>query len=710
MRKTIAKILIALAFLFNSATAYEINNHADMSETAVSMSQLADARPTGTLFRLGLKPLQLGDEKQPFPLEAGLGPIPYCFGSISPGPGILTTWATLPQKPGERPNQPDWVAGLGIADMIRYGACYEDATEVSKRPFAHFYNPQNNGAPLTELNTRLGPSSLHWILKRDPSDTLATGSNHYTWMDARDYFYRAITQPRKIDRSANWGKTFQALGHIVHHLQDMGSPQHVRNDSHCNDNTCQILDLGSGTLYRPSGYEMFFEQQALLVRNLATTATAPMIFGLPRQFWNSRTDDSLNTQAMERPEESWIGGIAAYTSSNFTSPGKDFEVGGMFSSRLFQPASGLPFPEPSNVFNDVPMTDLFSGTNLEQIRVNLCNGDATKCKLRFMGTQTDPSAKTSSASVFSQKSLRPETAYSGPGVFQQNFFTYQDAGTKLVPRAVEYSAGLIDYFFRGEFSIRPPEEHLYGLLDGGDENSNCKDACGFRKIRARVTNTTPNYGGSQDMTAGKLLAVVRFSRNSCYQSDWSGDLGELNPMDTQQQNACYVAGATEPVEEVVVSAHIDVTSMAVGAEQLFTFDFSANPVPINAWNLQLQIVFRGTLGAEPDAVATSTVQMSAPTVLRVVNENDWIWINPNFYKVADIKYDQSVLSRMHSLCVVTSLIDHCFPPSKMQVDLKIGGNVALANSSELSIGTLHACNAGRPRSAVRHLVVTSPQQ
>lgn len=221
MRITFAKFLSALAFLFNSAIAYEINNHADMSQAAVLMSQLSDDSPTGKLFRLGLKPFQLRDGKQTFPLDNSLGPIPYCFGSERPFPFKVTTWALPSQLPGEEGKQPNWTlvgAPLTIAQMIRYGACYEDETEPRFRPFAHFYNPQNNGAPLTQFNTRMGPSSLHWMLNRNPSDTLITGSNHYTWMDARDYFYRAVTEPLKIDRNANWSKTFQALGHIVHHL------------------------------------------------------------------------------------------------------------------------------------------------------------------------------------------------------------------------------------------------------------------------------------------------------------------------------------------------------------------------------------------------------------------------------------------------------------------------------------------------------------
>ena len=62
----------------------------------------------------------------------------------------------------------------------------------------------------------------------------------------------------------------------------------------------------------------------------------------------------------------------------------------------------------------------------------------------------------------------------------------------LVPRAVAYSAGLIDYFFRGQMYVAPGAEGIYSLLDHGDPGSNCKDSCGFTKVKLKVANATPD--------------------------------------------------------------------------------------------------------------------------------------------------------------------------------------------------------------------------
>jgi|JI10StandDraft_1071094.scaffolds.fasta_scaffold17548_2 hypothetical protein len=660
---TLQRCCALLALIHGTATnAYEINNHADMSQTALARSvlQIFNGQPESEtkLFKLGLKAFFTTDDKQTFPLGAGLGPIPYCYGSERPDPWKVTTTAIPPQQAGETVAQPNWVGGsLTIAQMIRYGACYEDEEEPYQRSISHFYNPQDQGA-----GSPLGPNSLDWMLKRNPGSNLKSGDNHFTWMDARDSFYKALTAHNPAlfayqdaeQRRIHWGKTFQALGHIVHHLQDMGSPQHVRADYHCNSiKDCDRGPIIGSLLYRPSGYEMHFERQVAFVRGLASTATTPMMFGLPREFWNVNTDDSLGTINLSAPAAP-TDGIAAYTSSNFTSAAKDFYVSKPpFGPVTYHSPAAVPFPKPSGLWSQpVKIADLYppeQAAVAQSIVNGLCDGDAEKCKMYFMGTTVDSTARTSSQSVFSQKLLRPTTAYGvdGPGVFQQNYWTYNYAVRKLVPKAVEYSAGLINYFFRGEFSIRPPEEGLYGLLDGGDTNSNCKDACGFRKIRARVTNTTaPINGAVQDMTAGTLTAVVKFSRNSCYQPDWSGDLGELGTISYAQQSGCYLGGGTEPVDEVVVSQPIEVNQLAVGSEQAFTFDFSANVIPVNSWNVQLQVVFRGTLGAEPNAVAVSTVRASAPTVLRYINEMDWIDINQNLYRTTDISSTPSLLSAL----------------------------------------------------------------
>jgi hypothetical protein len=336
MKNTLISASLFAALVIPTVCAYEINNHADMSQFALQKSVLTqDFSASGKLFRLGLKQIDPTLSGQSFPLSAGLPIIRYCFGEYLPG---------QPAREYDRPanaaqrvqdggvTQPNWDGSgaggesLTIAQMIRYGACYEDAEEPFIRPRSHFYNPQNAGEGLSVIGIGAGPSSLDWMLK--PGANIGGNVNHFSWQDARQAFYKALTNTAPDIYTVNpdtvrkryWGLTFQALGHIMHHLQDMASPAHVRNDAHCNDPIKCASLLGS-TLYRPSVYEYYLDQNFQFIRNLASIATTPIMFGLPREFWNMNTTDALATTGVPTSDTNQAG-IAAYSSTNFISAGK----------------------------------------------------------------------------------------------------------------------------------------------------------------------------------------------------------------------------------------------------------------------------------------------------------------------------------------------------------------------------------------------------
>lgn len=635
-RNAVATFFIATALFVSRVGAYEINNHADMSQTSAERSTLS-VNGNEKLFKIGLKRLDIADPKQTFPLDPSLPQIPYCFKSYLPGGTIREYDAATSgriQEPGT--SQPGWVANptlanpskLTIAELFRYGACYEDSEEPNVRPYAHFYNPQDLGRALTVGVFQPGPSSIDWMLRRNPLVIGNTGPNHYTYMDARDAFYNALTfnasdsnaLTNEEQRRRNWGLTFQALGHVMHHLQDMGSPQHVRNDAHCNKSTCQ----GFG-IYRPSGFEFYFDTQFQLVRNLAQTASAPIVFGLPREFWNTNTNNDLvttNPTGVMQPDE----GIAAYTSTNFTSAGKDYQWRGPRGNNRPVAADGLAFPKPSPGWNDANITDLYaneSANTVASIVTTLCDGNANNCKMRFWGTETNPSARTSSMSRFSQVLLRPTGAYEGSGSFQQNFFTYNDAATKLIPKAVEYSAGLINYFFRGEMEISLPDEGVYGIVDHAVEKSKGTD--GFRFLKLKVKNVTPAIVSArgttpQNMTAGSFVAVAKFRRNNCYLPNLGGQIGKIDGPSSSSENTYAACAST--VDEIVVSNPETLDLNAGEPAKTISFDFP-NPIPIEATDLYLQVVFKGKLGEEEGAVAVTTLDVSEPTFITYANTNDF---------------------------------------------------------------------------------------
>jgi hypothetical protein len=220
--RTILAVFVAVV---SEANAYEIPNHSDMSARALAFSKIgADLGTTGKLRRLGLRALGSTDPIQFFPRAAG----------TALSPDAVTCW---PEDQNGNRQIPADFNKLTLDQLVRYGACYEDNEAVGAyRSLGHFYNPQSAGIGLSGQ-----PNSPDWALSgagASSGGVVATGPNHFSYADARTAFYRAVTLPAKADRNINWGLTFQSLGHVVHHLQDMAQPQHVRNDDHCDKPLC----------------------------------------------------------------------------------------------------------------------------------------------------------------------------------------------------------------------------------------------------------------------------------------------------------------------------------------------------------------------------------------------------------------------------------------------------------------------------------------
>jgi hypothetical protein len=106
---------------------------------------------------------------------------------------------------------------------------------------------------------------------------------------------------------------FQSIGHVIHHLQDMAQPQHVRNDVHCDRGICKTL---FPHVYAPSQYEKYTDLNSptdprlqirinLPLEKPASTAVYPganaatVPFKTPRHFWRTTAPGSAITDGTE---------------------------------------------------------------------------------------------------------------------------------------------------------------------------------------------------------------------------------------------------------------------------------------------------------------------------------------------------------------------------------------------------------------------------
>ncbi len=333
-----------------------------------------------------------------------------------------------------------------ILSLFEFGSQWEDKRSILNGP-RHFYNPLTGAGLKVPIATFM--PSPDWILgdNGDPG-------HDFTWKKARSDFLKASIDPDKAVRMLSWGLTFQKLGHVIHHIQDMAQPQHARNDAHCDSIVCLVLGA-----YTPSNYEKW----TLDNRDLAATFihnSYPTVYPSPSKAINSTRDF-------------WSGsgrGMADFSNANFVSAGTNF-IGNSDSVGRHPN-----FPKPfASRFNRQTMADLqndpASGPMTPISRV--CGGNLSTCTIDFAEVDiVDPlnpamggtNKRASSYSIFDQN-LKQTTAVIATDpvntsqwitnrVFALNRYNFVEGYKFLLNRAVAYSAGMINFFFRGELGLK----------------------------------------------------------------------------------------------------------------------------------------------------------------------------------------------------------------------------------------------------------------
>jgi hypothetical protein len=278
---------------------------------------------------------------------------------------------------------------------------------------------------------------------------------------------------------------------------------------------------------------------------------------------------------------------------------------------------------------------------------------------------------------------------------RQNYDAMADL---LMPRAVAYSAGLINHFFRGRIAISLPDQGAFALAD----HAVASGTTGFKKIRVKVRNATPpivtaaQSAYPQGMTGGSLFAVIRYHGDLAYRENLSGIVGAATC--TTQSNVFNNANpdASTPcrdgIEQIVVSAPRSI-ALAPNEERQIQFDFSDAPIPLAATDLQLQVVYRGALGDEADAVVVGTADISEPTYITFHNASDYISIGSQIYTRAQIDANPTLLSQVYPpFCVDQSQSpprtrDTCFKPFDLDLELAFG-NADPATNPTVSVSAL----------------------
>lgn len=727
------KTTVALAGLFalcgsGATLAFDTQTHAYITYQAFVNSNLDNANATTLLQQLGLDRF---DAPQPFSPYWIAAPFPESFylDNLPSGaaplqyerPVTAYEWYQMLQLVnagvvsatliGQTPIQT-----LPIANWLTRGAIreddltpsYYDNTPPDADPYGdilrsldHFYDPIHNqgftfvGACVAAPNG-VCSKSVDWALGEvdsfaSPTQIDTSRRNHFSWEDARQNEFLALTAERDAnsdglreasereadseERLFRWATTFRSLGDVVHLLQDTAQPQHTRNDrhdDHFNLNDRQGFEpftnyrlIGEAALAgaNPTGGQGYVRSLVGNTSKIFQQFLTPLpdingypipMFTTPLRFFTTRNPGDGPGVL---PDNRY--GMADYSNRGFftrgTLPDANTTLPGVFS-----------YLEPD------PTLSGFTSQTSPCVFLPELRGITVGCTTYFH-TVPDP-LQPSRADVTTPQPLLTDGVWKGFFGTTNNDYTlspqtYQITGNLTIPRAIGYSAGLIDYFFRGNLAVTKPAAGIVGVLNlGAQHTMNAQgypcvgaatnDGCtvfGFQTIRVSVQNKTASITESgtgavsaQNLSATAagsvtdptftgpyLVAVAKYHRNACYKPDLSGEPFQVYnytpPSTGITQPACGAATTRTPYQEISVSKSVAVSAAALNGTSPteVQFDFSADPIPINATDLFIQVVYRGPMGdsngTEPDAIAVGTLDVHEPTVAAFWNNTDYFW-------------------------------------------------------------------------------------
>ncbi|MBN2568170.1 MAG: hypothetical protein JXB42_01945 [Deltaproteobacteria bacterium] len=309
-----------------------------------------------------------------------------------------------------------------VSEWLKKGGKYEDKPNWHTfwgRSVNHFHNPLTDEgySGIWGVSWLSGVSSVQWSQK--PVGTQSPGG-HYSWHDVREYFYIALTAPTKSERDENFAETFRGLGQLMHLVQDLSVPAHTRDDGHLgylryNYETWAQRNIENISIYDPE----YFDSSALDIPNPLAAVPVANLFDT-NQYDGSNPDITVRSDI----------GLSEYTNANFFS-----------NDTIF---NDFPYPAKDSVFlDDISIPDP-RYPDLDILRKyfhKVSDGDTgyRLATVSFLEGSEEECNPYCSDWFYENAALDSEV--------------YGDYAAQLIPRAVGYSAGLLEYFFRGKIEM-----------------------------------------------------------------------------------------------------------------------------------------------------------------------------------------------------------------------------------------------------------------
>jgi hypothetical protein len=386
--------------------------------------------------------------------------------------------------------QTDTIGGASPFRLISNGAFDEDR---NIRSINHFFDP-NNKEPLTITFTPYGipfpcvspgQRADRWAIDGFPSD--------YSITDARQYYADSLLGPNPGTREPAKRELLLALGHIVHLVQDMAQPEHTRNDQHLPQSA-----IGRDT--EASAWENWGASHIAGAGTAAINFDSYATVVLPTYESYFSTNEFQNGRSVGR-------GMADYSNRNFVTQDTNYDVYTLpILCRPRRPCLNHTEPRINEAeyrliqdqqYQYIAFEPDETGAIVATQRTIVVDVDAwTSSPDDFYKPSPDRDGFHTFRSSFDMES---KSVGCGP-IYSLGNDSYKRRAQLLVPRAVGYSAGLINHFFRGDIDVQwaPVGNGAYTMKI----TNKSAEAIGRDAVVEAVFKATPSYFGrtTQDDT------------------------------------------------------------------------------------------------------------------------------------------------------------------------------------------------------------------
>ncbi len=480
------------------------------------------------------------------------------------------------------------VNGKNIYEWLQLGAKQEDAPMC--RASNHFHNPYLDwtDSGLTDTVPWLNfwcydmgwgeylpeevTSNVTWATGYSSRNANATTpviveKNGWDWEFARLSYLAYLTGrnaenqwfviPNTHVRNKFLAYTFQALGQVMHLLQDTASPAHVRNDF---SQGHLIYRTEQNELPSLKWFGNGFEKYVKRHNDAPWFDAIPQKVELPAMRLTDLWDTDQMKPGIPPPGTATIG-LAEYTNMNFFS---EFTI---FSDKLHNVPDQPTYPRFDNCY--VFLDTIPHNQGFPYLRKYISSSSSHP---------GDPIEHLATAGYLFhwRETYFPNNIVEKAPVSLDDK-CYQDYAEKLIPKAIGYSAALIDYFFRGKLSV--------SAMPYFKDNT-------LKYITLNIENVTETQ---ETMTDGHFFLLFKYTPKD----------GTLDGSED-----VFVLGAqTPPVEALAYSESVE---------------FHIQPtetIPFECWDtVECTLAFYGTLGNEPDAVVGKVFN---PPGLNILFNEEW---------------------------------------------------------------------------------------